>query len=277
MMGLKSVTPATFATAALGGLAYLGIRQLCESFDALRSMTQTHKEDVARSIGAIVASTSWSATTQNFLISAIAAELLLRFSEVVEPDETFRTIVLFGAHVTFQALVFYRRSIFTSHPSYRRTLNAFSKYADDALARPHTVAKNMVKLARVSVVAGSRFAALSLAIKCASCLAKQRSLPPARTLAERAASTTVRTALYTFSCASIVSIAGHLRVSSLATLSAFSLVLAQPRSKWRSYLQLIYTHWVYSLFFAPLRLPAVARRTRVPLIALDRGAVRVIS
>ena len=241
------------ATAAGIG-TYFGIRQLCKSVDALRSMTSAHKEDVARCIGAIVASTTWTAGSQNLLISAIAADLLLRYAEAAEQDETFRTIVLFGAHVTFQALVFYRRSVFTSHPSYRATLNAFSRYSDDALRRPHTALRNLVKLARVSVVAGSRFAMLSLALKCASCLAKQRALPTALALTQRTVRTTMRTALYTFTCASTVSIAGHLRVSSLATLSAFSLVLAQPRSKWRSYLQLIYTQWIYSLFFAPLRL-----------------------
>ena len=268
---------AIFALAGVG--VWYAVRRNCESFDALKSMSAKHREDVARIAGAMIASLAWSRSSQHLLVCAIAADRFLDIAESVEPDETFRALWLFGAHVTFQANVYYYYSTYTCHPTYRRMLGAFSRHSDNAFAQPRNAAHHFGKLASVSAGAGARFAALSLAIKLASCAAKQRPLPPVNTLLKRAMQTALRTAIYCCCCATLVSLAGHLRVPALASVSAFSLVLAQPRSKWRSYLQLIYTHHFFSLFFgapwrrAPPSSSGSRRALLMPLVALERGVV----
>jgi hypothetical protein len=239
---------------ALGGVGtWWAIHNLCNSSEVFTSMTQEHKNKMARIVGAIITSIPWSPSSQKLLLSAIIAQECIDIAENIEKDNAFRTAVLFGSHTMFMMYVYFKENSYMLHPSYIRVANAFTRHADSAYKHPNDAMYYMLRLIQTSVKAGSRFAALSLVIKYISCKMSHTSLPPPDKIVTHITNTTLRTTAYCFITTNIVSLAHHLRVPLLGSFSILSLMLIQPKSKWRSYIQFVYMHQVYSVLFAPRR------------------------
>ena len=239
---------------ALGGVGtWWAIHNLCNSSEVFTSMTQEHKNKMARIVGAIITSIPWSPSSQKLLLSAIIAQECIDIAENIEKDDAFRTAVLFGSHTMFMMYVYFKNNSYMLHPSYIHVANAFTRHADSAYKHPNDAMYYMLRLIQTSVKAGSRFAALSLVIKYISCKMSHTALPPLDKIVTRATDTTLRTTAYCFITTNIVSLAHHLRVPLLGSFSILSLMLIQPKSKWRSYIQFVYMHQVYSVLFARRR------------------------